>query len=509
MSIAILLTCLLAVCGTATCQEGPAATQQKQQQRLTWNRLGGLGAPLTDAATPERYSGYFKLNRTYDAHMFFFYFQARKDPDNAPVVLWHTGGPGCSSELAVFFENGPWTINPADLTLNETEHGWDVNHHMIFVDQPINTGFSYSEDERDRCYDEDCVANDMVDFLGEFFKARSELQGRPFFVTGESYAGHYVPAVASAVFHASRSGQLDPPVNLQGLAIGNGLTNPAIQYGAYSDYALLNGLIGQGLAEKLKLIYPACRVALEVCDGLDFAFECLLAVQFCQMTQFVPVMIVNADMNVYDIRKQCEGPLCYREFEVLDRYLNQPSVRRELGVGDRVWEACNMGVHSDMMSDWGHNFDTVLPELLKAGVRVMIYAGDQDFICNHVGNRQWVDVLPWHDASRWALAADQSWEVEGGEAGTVKQVGPMSFVTVFQAGHMVPMDQGKHALDMITRFSRDQPLHQPPAGSNGHTASGRKVLPGATWKLRRAGAGGQGGRLVSGSSEEVLASAEQ
>jgi carboxypeptidase C (cathepsin A) len=43
----------------------------------------------------ERYSGYFKLNRTYDAHMFFFYFQARKDPDNAPVVLWHTGGPGC------------------------------------------------------------------------------------------------------------------------------------------------------------------------------------------------------------------------------------------------------------------------------------------------------------------------------------------------------------------------------------------------------------------------------
>jgi hypothetical protein len=71
------------------------------------------------------------------------------------------------------------------------------------------------------------------------------------------------------------------------------------------------------------------------------------------------------------------------------------------------------------------------------------------------------------------------------------------------------MDQGKHALDMITRFSRDQPLHQPPAGSNGHTASGRKVLPGATWKLRRAGADGQGGRLVAGSSEEVLASAEQ
>lgn len=56
--------------------------------------------------------------------MFFFYFQARSDPENAPVVLWMTGGPGCSSELAVFFENGPWTINPDDLSLTETKHGY-------------------------------------------------------------------------------------------------------------------------------------------------------------------------------------------------------------------------------------------------------------------------------------------------------------------------------------------------------------------------------------------------
>ena len=102
---------------------------------------------------PERYAGYFKLNRTYDAHMFFFYFEAREDPENAPVVLWMTGGPGCSSELAVFYENGPWKIRN-DLSLEETEYGWDRAAHMIYVDQPINTGFSWSEDDRDRCYDE-------------------------------------------------------------------------------------------------------------------------------------------------------------------------------------------------------------------------------------------------------------------------------------------------------------------------------------------------------------------
>jgi carboxypeptidase C (cathepsin A) len=73
------------------------------------------------------------------------------------------------------------------LSLEDTKYGWDRKHHTIFVDQPIGTGFSWSEDDRDRCYDEECVGNDMLDFLQAFFEARPDLQGRDFFVTGESY----------------------------------------------------------------------------------------------------------------------------------------------------------------------------------------------------------------------------------------------------------------------------------------------------------------------------------
>lgn len=127
-----------------------------------------------------------------------------------------------------------------------------------------------------------------------------------------------------------------------------------------------------------------------------------------------------------------------------------------------------------MMADWGHSFDTgqcplalhvvtrgrrmhaptspaacpprathaVLPELLGAGVRVMIYAGDRDLICNWVGNRQWVDVLPWSGAERWAAAQEEVWSVDGAAAGTVTAVGPLSFVKVAQAGHMVSGGSG-------------------------------------------------------------------
>jgi hypothetical protein len=60
-----------------------------------------------------------------------------------------------------------------------------------------------------------------------------------------------------------------------------------------------------------------------------------------------------------------------------------------------------------------------------------------------VGNQQWVDVLPWHGASQWALASEQSWVVGGAEAGSVKAVGPLSFVRVFEAGHMVSAGGGR------------------------------------------------------------------
>ena len=307
-------------------------------------------------------------------HMFFFLFEAREQADTAPVVLWMTGGPGCSSELAVFYENGPFSITK-DLTLEETPYGWDTAATMIYVDQPINTGFSWSEDDRDRCYDEVCVSDDVLDFLQALWEARPELlDGRDFFVTGESYAGHYVPAVASRVHRAIKNKELRVDINLKGLAIGNGLTDPSVQYGAYADFAVDNDLISSDTRDEIMNFYPACQIALNACDGFDVAAECLLAVTFCQATMFAPIMLLNPYINVYDIRKECEGPLCY-DFSRLDEYLNMPDVRKALGVGDRLWQACDPGVHEDMMADWGHSFDGVIPEMLADGVRVLIYAG--------------------------------------------------------------------------------------------------------------------------------------
>jgi len=131
-----------------------------------------------------------------------------------------TGGPGCSSETALFYENGPFTIND-DMSLKINDYSWNDVSNIVFVDQPLGTGFSEGK-LIDFAHDEDDVAESMGKFLVGFLEQNPEFKGRDFFITGESYAGHYIPAIAH--YYRFNMGQLD--LNFKGIAIGNGWVDP-------------------------------------------------------------------------------------------------------------------------------------------------------------------------------------------------------------------------------------------------------------------------------------------
>lgn len=89
-------------------------------------------------------------------------------------------------------------------------------------------------------------------------------------------------------------------------------------------------------------------------------------------------------MQYYDIRKKCEGSLCY-DFSNMERFLNQGSVRDALGVGDIDFVSCSTTVYEAMVMDWMRNLEVGIPALLEDGIQLLVYAGEYDLICNWLG----------------------------------------------------------------------------------------------------------------------------
>jgi carboxypeptidase C (cathepsin A) len=139
------------------------------------------------------------------------------------------GGPGCSSEIALFGENGPCKVSDDGMTTTLNPYSWNNNASIIFIDQPAGTGFSFGDHD----HNEAGVAQDMYEFLTEFFDYFEKFQKNKFFIFGESYAGHYVPATSHRVWLGNKRKESDVHINLAGVAVGNGLTDPEIQYKYY------------------------------------------------------------------------------------------------------------------------------------------------------------------------------------------------------------------------------------------------------------------------------------
>ncbi|XP_051120075.1 serine carboxypeptidase-like [Andrographis paniculata] len=394
------------------------------------------------------HAGYYKIQHSHGARLFYFFFESRYSTSD-PVVIWLTGGPGCSSEMALFYENGPFTIAD-NLSLVRNEYGWDQVSNILFVDQPVGTGFSYSSDRRDIRHDEKGVSDDLYDFIQAFFKEHPKLAKNDFYITGESYAGHYIPAFAARVHRGNKENE-GIHVNLKGFAIGNGLTDPAIQYAAYADYALDMGIITEADHKHVNKALPLCETAIKLC-GTDGTLSCLAAYLVCE-TIFNSIISRAGGINYYDIRKKCVGSLCY-DFSNLDKFLNQKQVRDALGVGDIEFVSCSTTVYQAMLVDWMRNLEVGIPALLEDGVKLLVYAGEYDLICNWLGNSRWVDAMEWKGQKEFVSASEVPFQVNGSEAGLLKSHGPLSFLKVHDAGHMVPMDQPKAALEMLKRWMK-------------------------------------------------------
>ena len=234
-----------------------------------------------------------------------------------------------------------------------------------------------------------------------------------FYVTGESYAGHYIPAIAKYFMVENRAETDKYNLAIQGIAMGNAWVNPAAQFKKNPQMAKNHEILPNFVTTMQDSLYQdSCAHPTSLCtnyaevraqdttffakamsfyeDLETYPHYCQLGMMQCQWTMYMPFLM--SGKNPYDVRNECEkSKLCY-DMSGLEYFFNSDRVRSRLGIANhvvgetmtkRTWTECESAVHLNMMFD-DHLFDfstPYLPEVMDAGVRVLVYSGDQDFIC--------------------------------------------------------------------------------------------------------------------------------
>lgn len=393
------------------------------------------------------YSGYFTVNKRYNSNMFFWFFPAINNNDTAPVVLWLQGGPGATSLFGLFNENGPFSVkNVHGLKLRR--YTWITSHSVIYIDNPVGTGFSYSDRGGYSKTEVDVGAN-LYSALVQFFTLFPQFQKNDFFITGESYAGKYVPAIAQTIDTKNPSAKLK--INLKGMAIGNGLCDPEHMF-HYGDYLYQVGLLDSNGRDVFTRIEKNIVTNIQQQKWKD-AFS-----------QFD--LLLNGDLtNTSSIFHNLTGFSFYfnylhnKEYRSsnIGRYLAIPDIRKNLHVGNITFNAESSIVEQYLVNDIMQSVKPWIENLLEK-YRVLIYNGQLDIIVAFPLTESFLDALNWSGARDYKSAPRKQWYVDDELAGYSKVAGKLTVVLVRNAGHMVPMDQPKWAVDLITRFTRNKPF---------------------------------------------------
>merc|ERR1712050_78398 len=307
----------------------------------------------------------------------------------------------------------------------------------------------------------------MYTFLQNFYTEFPSYQKNGFYIFGESYAGHYVPAIGHRIWSGNKA-KSGLNIPLAGIAIGNGLTDPEEQYKWYPEMGTTgaqaegghapSGVINSKEGLVMKGLVPGCIAAIALCNrgvspdptsgGILNATACLAAYDTCNLMSEMPYELTGK--NPYDMRIPCEhGRLCY-DFDMITIYLNTKEVQQQLGVSKK-WGSCNMAVDLLFVSagDWMINYHTLIPDMLADGIKTLIYAGDVDYICNWLGDMKWTQAMEWPHKADFNAAPNNDYKLNGKTVAKVRSSNGFNFMQVFNAGHMVPMDQPEVALQMV------------------------------------------------------------
>ncbi|KAG7118732.1 Pheromone-processing carboxypeptidase KEX1 like protein [Verticillium longisporum] len=386
------------------------------------------------------HAGHIETDADHNGNLFFWHFENKHIAQRQRTVIWLNGGPGCSSEDGAMMEIGPYRVKGDQLVNNNGS--WHEFANLLFVDNPVGTGFSYV-DTNSYLHELDEMGDQFIIFLEKFFKLFPQYAQDDLYFAGESYAGQHIPYIAKHILERNEKAGPDDQWNLKGLVIGNGWISPFEQYGSYLKFAYEKGLLTQGSekAKQLEQQWKICRKQMAVDIKIDIS-ECETILQkILDVTATLTTSGKRNCYNMYDVRLKDTYPSCGMNWppDLTDvtPYLRRKDVTEALHINaakNTGWKECNGAVGSAFRAHKSKPSRDLLPDLLKK-VPITLFSGAEDLICNHLGTEEMIGNMEWSGAKGFELGGDKGSSTNDDE--TQKQVDEAKWKAYYRSGEIV------------------------------------------------------------------------
>ena len=428
------------------------------------------------------YSGYLSASKVKNFH--YIFNEANYRPEKKPLVLWLNGGPGCSSLEGWIKENGPMRIDK-DGKFQMNEYSWHKAANMLYIESPGDVGFSYIDSQAiyEKEINDEITANDNLKALLDFFDKFPSYKGRDFYISGESYAGVYIPTLAYNILMHNKKEVQSKKINLKGILIGNGLigVNENLTYNVH-DFLFSHHItsyenrmdfnkycLDEYDEEKCKEIKNEVTECLENINIYDYLKDCetpttesgekdYFSNYYLKSSWIFPNLKekqeqMKQNKKNFEEKKLKKRQSCYNDKSIIE-YFNRKDVKSALHVNTDInWNLCSSEVNKKYVKQPQGSF-WAYPLLINSGIRILIYSGDTDITVPYNANQEWIEQLKLEVVKPW-----KQWRAYGNKkniSGYYVKYEGFTFCTFRGVGHMVPEFKPKDAFYVFSKFINNE-----------------------------------------------------
>ncbi|XP_068620966.1 venom serine carboxypeptidase-like [Battus philenor] len=392
------------------------------------------------------YSGFLTVNKEFGSNLFFWYFPVPNKPvDKTPWIIWLQGGPGASSLAGLFDEIGPFEYKK-DLGLKIRESSWCNEFSMVFIDNPVGAGFSFTNSVDGFTSNMTMYSNQLYTAVEQFVRLFPELQTAPLYLAGESYAGRYVPAFAHKTLEEKAKGdRAKPSFSLKGLIMGNpvldreGVMNTT---SAFYNWGLID-------AQGVIAMKPFEMEYIKAVKEGNSSAAVVLRDKFLDRLQDMA-----SQTQLYNVLTN------YGDLWGFMDYIKLENIKEALHVGTIQYTSSNVSVHIHMIPDFLTKMTPIMDTVLE-NYEVLIYCGQLDLTTPCVSAAEWRrQQWRWNGRDDFLKAPRIPWWYNESDAGYVKTGGRFTEVLIRGAGHLAPIDKPGQVKQLVSYFIRglDMPM---------------------------------------------------